>query len=184
MPRAAWGGGLFFAVGETFAFEASLDEVRALSFGAKLLAGGFDTQGLFDGSEAETAGEAVVEDFEVVVFEFEDFTTINTNEVIVGGTVEEVGVVGCLAVTEVDLVEEVGFGEQGEGAVEGGSGGSGALFAKALEEFFRGEVFVGGKDELDDGIALGGLTKALGANEGVEFFANSRRHHIDALICN
>lgn len=175
---------LLFAVREAFAFETGLEEVGALAFGAQLVTRGLDTEGLFDGAEAEASGEAVVEDFEMVVFELEDFAAINTDEVIVGGAVEEVGVVGGLAVAEVDLVEEVGFSQEREGAIEGGAGGGGALFAKALEEFLCCEVFVGGENELHDGVTLGGLSETFGANERIEFFANGGWHHGDAPICN
>lgn len=123
----------------------------------QLIAGGLDAEGLLDGAKAEAAGEAVVEDFEVVVFEFEHFATIDADEVIVGGTVEKVGVVGGLAVAEVDLVQEVGFGEEGQGPVDGGTGGGGAHFAEALEEFLGSEVFIGVENELHNGIALRGL---------------------------
>ena len=164
--------------------QPGLDEVSALALGAELIAGGFDAKGLFDRSKAETAGEAVVEDFEVVVFELEHFATINTDEVVVGGAVEEVGVVGGLAVAKIDFVEEVGFGEKGEGAVEGGAGGGGALLAKAFEEFFSSKVLVGGENELHDGVTLGGLTETFGADKRVEFFADGGRHHGDAPISN
>lgn len=89
-----------------------MDEVGALALGSELVAGSFDTEGLFDGAETETAGEAIVEDFEVIVFELEYFPAIDANEVVVGGPVEKVGVVSRLAVSQVDLVKQVGFGEK------------------------------------------------------------------------
>ena len=172
------------AVGEAFALEAGLNQVGALAPHAELVAGSFDAEGLFDGPEAETPGEAVVEDFEVIVFELEDFAAINANEVIVGGAVEKIGVVGGLPVPEVNLVKEVGLGEEREGAVKGGAGGGGALFAKAFKEFLGGEVLIRCEDQLHDSVALGGLAETFGADERVEFFANSGRHHCDAPISN
>ena len=63
----------FFA-GEAFAFEAGLDVVLAVAFLAELFAAGFDAEGAFDGAEPEAAGDAVVEDVDAAVFEFDDLS--------------------------------------------------------------------------------------------------------------
>ena len=113
---------LFSSVGQTFAFHAGFDEIGATAGRAEFFAGSFDAQALADGAVAETTGHAVVEEIKVVVFKLDDLSAINTDEMIVGRAVEEVGVVGLLAVAELDFVNEFGFVEQGESAVDGGSG--------------------------------------------------------------
>lgn len=50
---------------EAFAGEAAGDEVWAAAFEAELLAVCLDLDGLAEGFEAEAAGEAVVEEFDV-----------------------------------------------------------------------------------------------------------------------
>lgn len=97
----------------------------------------------------------------MVVFEFDDFATVDADEVVVVGVVEEVWVVGGLSVAEFYFADEVGFYEEAEGAVDGGAGGFGAGGAEAVEEFIRGEVFVGGEDDFEDFVSLGGLTEAF-----------------------
>lgn len=71
--------------------------------------------------ESEASGEAIVEEIEMTVFEFDDLAAINTDEVVVGGAVVEVRVIGCLAITEVDFLNEIGFIEKREGAIDGGA---------------------------------------------------------------
>lgn len=175
---------LLLAIGKALSFQTSLNEVGALAFGAQLFARGLDAEGLFHRAKAKAPCEAVVEDFEVLVFKFQNFAAIDADEVVVGRAVEKVRVVSRLAVAKVDLVKEVGLGQEGEGTIEGSARGGRALFAKAFEQLFGREVILGGKNELHDGIALGGLPKTFGADEGIEFFANCGRHHGDALISN
>ena len=98
-----------------------MDEVGAVALVAEAFASGLDAEALIDGAEAKTAGHAVVEEVEMAVFEFDDFSTIDTDEVIVVGVLAKVGVVGGLTVTEVNFVDEVGFDKEGEGAVDGGT---------------------------------------------------------------
>ena len=120
----------------------------------------------------------------MVIFEFGHLTTIDADEMVVGGAVEKIRVVGGLPVAEVDLVEEVSFDEKRKSPVDGGAGGAGTDFAEALKKFFGGEVFIRVENELHNGIALGGLAQTFGADEGVELFANGGRHHGDAPISN
>lgn len=75
-----------------------------------------------DRAVAEASGHAVIEQVEVFVFKLDDFSAIDADKVVVGGAVEEVRVVGGLAVAELDFVNESGFVEQGESTVDGGSG--------------------------------------------------------------
>jgi hypothetical protein len=163
---------------EAFAGEAAGDEVRAAALEAELLAVGLDLDRLADRFEAEAAGEAVVEEFDVGVLEFDDAAAVDADEVVVGGFVDEVGVVGGLVVAEVDFAEEVGFDEQAEGAVDGGAGGVGVGFADAVEEFLGGEVFVLGEGGAGDALALGGSPQAFAADEFVQLLLNRFVHGV------
>lgn len=149
---------LLLPVRESLAFEAGLDEVGAGAMIAELFASGLDTEGLADGAVAESAGDAIVEEVEVAVLEFYDLSTIDTDEMVVCWAVDEVWIIISLAVTEVDLVDEVRFGKQGECPVNGSTGGLSAGGAEAIEELIRCEVFICGKDHVYDFIPLSGLS--------------------------
>lgn len=129
-----------------------------------------------DGAVAEAGGEAVGLDSEMGVFEFDNLAAIDADEVVVVGVGDEVRVVGGLAVAEFDFVDEAGFHEEAEGAVNGGAGGLGAGGAETVEEFVGGEVFVGGEDDFEDFIALGSLAQSLFADEIIQSVADSGVH--------
>lgn len=169
------------SVGKAFAFDACLDEVGAGAVFAESFAGGFDTEALANGAEAEASGDAVVQEIEVAVFKLHDFAAIDTDEMVVGGAVEEVGVVGRLAVAQFDFVNEVGLGEESQGAVNGGAGGAGAGGAKTVEEFVGGEVFVGGEDDFDDFIPLRGLPEPLFADKIIQSCADPFFHRYERI---
>lgn len=134
-----------------------MDEVGAAASIAKTLAGGFDSQTLAHGPKAESAGQAIVLKVKVAVLEFHNLAAINTDEVVVIGVVDKVWIVSGLAVAEFDFVDEVCFHEESEGSVNGRAGGAGACVAEAVKEFFRSEVLVGGEDDFENFIPLGGL---------------------------
>lgn len=164
------------SVGKAFAFDAGLDEVGAGAIFSESFAGGFDTEALANGAETEASGNAVVQEIEVAVFKLDDFAAIDTDEMVVGGAVEEVGVVGGLAVAEFNFVNEVGLGEKGQGAVNGGAGGPGTGGAKTVEEVVGSEVFVSGEDDFDDFIPLRGLPESLFADEIIQSCADPFFH--------
>ena len=159
-----------------------MDEVGAVAVIAEAFAGGLDAEALADGAEAEAAGDAVVEEIEVAVFELDDFAAVDTDEVVVVGMIEEVRVVGGLSVAELDLVDEVGFDEEGEGAVNGGAGGFGTSGTESVEEVIGREVLVGGKDDFEDLIPLEGLSESLLLDEGVQSFANRCVHDLGRVV--
>ena len=103
------------------------------------------------------AGDAVVEEIDVIIFELDDFAAIDADEMVVGRFVDEVGVESFLVAAEVNFAEQSGIDEEFDGAVDGGSGGGKVLALGALEEFFGGKVFVLGESELDDRFALLGV---------------------------
>ena len=110
------------------------------------------------------------------VFKLDYFSAIDADKVIVSGAVEEVGVVGRLAVAELDFVNEFGFVEQGESAVDGGSGSCRTSRTEAVEELFRSKMLVGSKDDVDDFIALRGLSKTFFTDELIEPFPDAFFH--------
>ena len=171
--HATW---LALFAGHAFAFEAGLEEVLAVAFLAEGFAAGFDAEGVFDGAEAEAASDAVIEDVDAVVLEFDDFAAVDADEVVVGGAIEEIGVVGGLTVAEVDFLEEAGLGEEGEGAVEGGAGGPGGLSTEAFPELVGRKMLIGGENGLDEGVALGGVAEAFVFDKGVQSFAHLGGH--------
>lgn len=103
----------------------------------------------------------MIQDIKVVIFEFGHFATINADEVVVGGPVGEVGIVGGVSVAEVNLLQQLRFGEERKCAIEGCAGGIDSSLAETLEEFVGCEVFVGGKDDLHNRITLARLTKTF-----------------------
>lgn len=112
------------------------------------------------------------------VLEFDHFSAIDADEVVVGGAVDEVGVVVFLAIAEVDLVNEIGLIEESKGAVDGGTGRFGTRKTQPVEEFIGCEVLIRGKNDLYDFIALGCLTQSLFADELVESLSNVLIHGI------
>jgi hypothetical protein len=165
-----------FLAREAFSGDAGLDEVGAVALGAEGFAAGLDAEGAFHRAESEAAGNAVIEDTDAVVLELDDLAAVDANEVVVGRAVEEVGIVGGLAVAKIDFLEEGGLGEEGESAVEGGSGGAGVRSAEAFPKLVGAEVLVSGKNRVNDGVALAGLAQSLLFDEGVEALPDLRGH--------
>ncbi|MFT6864433.1 MAG: hypothetical protein ACJAVK_002998 [Akkermansiaceae bacterium] len=158
-----------------------MDEVGAGAFLAETFAGGLDAKAFTDGAVAETAGEVVVLEIKVGVLELDHFSAIDTDEVVVVGVVNEVGIVGGLAIAEFDFVDEVCFHEEPEGAVDGGAGGLGTSGAKAFEEFVGREVLVGGEDDFEDFIPLRSLSQSFLADEIIQSVANHIVHDVAIL---
>mgnify|MGYP003677628447 CR=1 FL=1 len=133
----------------------------ALAEAGEFVAVSLDAHGLHLRLEPEATGDAVVEEGNVLVLELDDAVAVEADEMVVLGFVEEVRIVVGLVAPEVDDAEEVDFGEEGQGAVDGGAGDGPVEFAGAVQEFVRVEVIVGGEGGLDDGLALFGAAKAL-----------------------
>ena len=72
---------------------------------AEFFAAGFDNERLFGRAEAETSGNTVVEELDVIVFKLDDFTAVDANQVIMGRAINEVGVVSFLVVAEFYFVQ-------------------------------------------------------------------------------
>jgi hypothetical protein len=144
-----------------------LNEIGAGAAVAEAFAGGFDAEALADGTVAEAAGDAVVEEVEVAVLEFDDFTAINADEVVVVGVGGEVGVVGGLAVAQFDFVDEICFDEEGKGSVNGGTGCLGPDGPEAIKKFIGREMFFRGEDDFENFIPLCSLSEALFLDEAI-----------------
>lgn len=156
--------------GGAFGFEA------AGAVAAEFVAVGFDTHALHLGTEAEAAGDAVVEEGDVFVLELDDAVAVDADEVVVLGFVEEIGVVVGLFAAEVDVAEETALDHEGEGAVDGGAGDGAVDAADAVEEFFGVEVFVRGEDGVDDDFALAGAAQAFAGEVVIESLGDLSVH--------
>lgn len=108
-------------LGEALALEAGFDELVTDAVGAEFLAVGFEADGLLVRAKAEAAGDAVVEQLDVVVLEFDDFAAVDADEVVVRWGVVVVRVVGGLITAEVDFYKQACFCQQGERAIESGA---------------------------------------------------------------
>ena len=115
------------------------------------------------------------------VLELDHFSAIDTDEVVVVGVVDKVGVVGGLAIAEFDFVDEVGFHKEAKGAVDGGAGGLGTGGAKAFEKFVGREVLVGREDDFEDFIPLGSLSQSFFSDEIIQSVANHIVHDLAIL---
>ena len=167
--------------GEPFSLDPGLDEIGTAPAGAELFAARFDTQRLLDRLESEAAGDAVVEHFEVAVFEFDDLAAIYADKVIVRGFVEEVWIEGGLPVSEVDLLEQPCLGKECQGPIDRCAGGLGVRSPQLFEEFVGSEVFVAGEDDFHDRVSLGGMAEALHLDEGVEALEDFRCHGLSMI---
>ena len=98
-----------------------MDEIGAGPLFAEFFASSLDSQGLTNRAVAETAGDAIIEEIKVVILEFDHLSAVHADEVVVSGAVNEVWIVSGLAIAELDLVDEICFGEKSEGAINGGA---------------------------------------------------------------
>lgn len=92
--------------------------VGALSSRANLIAAGFDAERLFDGTESQSSGDTVIEDLQMIILEFDYFTAVYTDEVIVRRLIQKVRVVGGLSVAEIDFLKQSCLHEQADSPVE------------------------------------------------------------------
>lgn len=108
----------------------------------------------------------------MIILEFDYFTAVHTDEVIVRRLIQKVRVVGGLSVAEVDFLKQSCLHEQADSPVESRPRCTGVGSPELFPQFIRREVFIGGKNNIHDCIALRGLPQALSLDEGVESFLN------------
>ncbi|MDO6658968.1 hypothetical protein Q4550_24290, partial [Anaerobacillus sp. 1_MG-2023] len=70
--------------------------------------------GLPDGCETETAGDTISLDIHVVILELYHAIAIDTHQMVVGWLLEEIRIVGDLALSKIDLAKQVCFYQQAE----------------------------------------------------------------------
>lgn len=136
------------SAGGTFGFEA------AGAIAAEFIAVGLDAHALHLGTEAQTTGDAVVQEGDVLILKLDDAVAVDADEVVVLGFIEEIGVVIGLFTAEIDVAKQAALDHEAKGAIDGGSGDGAVDGANAIEEFFGIEVFVGGEDRIHDDFAL------------------------------
>lgn len=143
----------------------------------EFIAVGLDAHAFHLRLKAQPAGDAVVQQRDVLVLKLNDAITIEADEVIVLGLVEEIGVVVCLIATELHDAQEIAFLKEAEGAVNGGAGDGAVNFPDHVQQFICIEVAIRGKGCLDDNIPLSGVSQALGGKVLAESFIDSCVHY-------
>ena len=108
----------------------------------------------------------------MIILEFDYFAAVHTDEVIVRRLIQKVRVVGGLSVAEVDFLKQSCLHEQADSPVESRPRCTGVGHPELFPQFIRREVFIGGKNNIHDGIALRGLPQALSLDEGVKSLLN------------
>ena len=95
--------------------------VAAGTVAAEFVTVRFDAHALHLWTETKAAGDAVVEQRNVLIFKLDDAVAVQTDEVIVLGFVQEIGVVVGLVATEIDMAQQAALDHEGEGAIDGGA---------------------------------------------------------------
>ena len=91
--------------GKAFALNACLNEILTSAVQPEFLTACLNLEGLSLRAEPQTPGCAVIHELDVCVLKLNDFSAVNTNQVVVGRTLDEVGVIGFLVVPQIDLME-------------------------------------------------------------------------------
>ncbi len=156
--------------------DRSLSSFGFFAFAGALefFAAGFDTDFLAHRAESESPGDTILKHCHVFVGELNYLAAIKTDQVVVVGVVDKIGIVVFLVAAEIDLLQQVTFGEQSQGSVESGARGGGINFACHFPEFLGGEVRVGAEGSGNDNIALPGATQAFLFDESLEAVENCR----------
>lgn len=87
----------------------------------QLVAFGDNTDALACRTEAESLGDAVLQQGDVIILELHDAITVHADEMIVLGFVEEVGIIKSLVAPQINFTQQFALNEQAQGAVNGGS---------------------------------------------------------------
>ena len=127
--------------------------------------------------KAQPARDAVVQQRDVLIFKFDYAITIEADQVIVLGLVEEIGIVIGLVPAKVHDAEEVALLQEAEGAVNSSAGDGTINFADHIQELLGVKMSVCSKSCLDDDIPLPGISQALRCDVLAESFFDSCVHY-------
>jgi hypothetical protein len=161
---------------QAFPGEAGIDQILAAAFQPELFAACLDLDGLPYGLEPEAACEAIRLDVHIPVLEFHDIPAVDADEVVVGGFLKEIRIVGDLAFPEIDLAEQIRLHQQPEGAVNGGAGCLSIDLADAVVEFLSGEMLVLRENDIYNVLALHGAPQPFAPDEFIEPFLDATVH--------
>ena len=73
------------------------------TFARQLFTAGLDLDALAAGLEAQTAGDAILQECDVLVLEFHHLVTVRANEVVMLRFLQEIGVVVGLVTAQIDF---------------------------------------------------------------------------------
>ena len=135
--------------------------VSAFPQPSKLITVGFDAHALHAGLEPETTRDAVMKQRGVIVLKLNHSITIEADQMVVLGLVEDIGVVVGLVAAQIDLAQQSAFHQQGEGTIDGGPRNGAVELARLFQQFLRFEVVISGKSSLDNDIPLLGAAQSL-----------------------
>ena len=112
----------------------------------------------------------------VVILKLHNAITIETDQVIVLGFVEKIGIVVGLVTAEIHLTQQSTFDQQGERPVNGGSRNGVVELARFLKKFLRLEVVVCCKGSLDNDIPLLGAAQPLAGQVSLQALSDTFVH--------
>ena len=143
---------------------------------AELVAAGLDANAALRGFEAKSARDAIFENLDVRVLEFDDFAAVDADEVVVIRVLEEIRIVVLLLTPKVDFAQEASLDEEGKSSVKGGARSLGIDFPGHVPELVSRKVLLGAEGGLDDHIPLSRSPEALRLHERVDLFQDRGIH--------
>src|SRR5687768_12540819 len=85
----------------------------------QLVAIRLDPKKFCSGRKSETFGDAIFESIDVAILELDDLAAIETDQMIVAGMIDIIGVVIFVILPEIHLLEDAAFDEQRQGPING-----------------------------------------------------------------
>ena len=155
--------------------------MSAGTFAGQLLAVGLDAHAFELGLETEAAGDAIVQQGDVLVLKLHHPVAIEADEVVVLRFFEEIRVVVGLIAAQIDLAEHAAGLHEGDRAINRGPGDGAVDLAHLVEEFLGIEVVVRGKSSLNDDITLLGPPLPLLGEIGIQALFDIFDHEAPGL---
>lgn len=155
--------------------------MSAGTFTGELLAVGLDAHALELRFETEAAGDAVVQQGDVLVLKLHHPVAIEADEVVVLRFFEKIWVVVSLISAQVHLAEHPAGLHQGDGAIDGGPGYGAVDLAHLVEELLSVEMIVRSKSRFDNDIALLGSPLPLLGEVGIQSLFDIFDHVVPGL---
>src|SRR6266571_6690926 len=105
--------------------------------------------------------DLILELLDLVAVEFDDFFAVLADDVIMVGMLGVVWVVKFVIFAEIHFADEAAFGQQGQGAIDGGAGNRFVPPARPFQKLLGGKMLAGAEGRFDDGLALSGQTEVF-----------------------